>query len=114
METIPKQPPAGLNRRDFLKTTGLGLAAAAIGLGGLFSKDAAARTSGVITMRIPRTGEELPAIGLGTYLTFDVIPGQPREFIREVMRRFWDGGGRLVDTSPLYGSIRLATGASGF
>ncbi|KAF0178335.1 MAG: putative oxidoreductase aryl-alcohol dehydrogenase like protein [Nitrospirae bacterium] len=110
METTPKRIPAGLSRRDFLKTAGLGLAVAAATSGALFSRDAAARTSGVITRKVPRTGEELPAIGLGTYLTFDVIPGQPREFIREVMRRFWEGGGRVVDTSPLYGSGEISVG----
>lgn len=110
METTSKQTPAGIDRRDFLKTAGLGLAAAAMFSGGLIGKDASARTSDIITRKIPRTGETLPAIGLGTYLTFDVIPGQPREFIREVMRRFWEGGGRVVDTSPLYGTGEISVG----
>lgn len=52
----------------------------------------------------------VPAIGLGTYLTFDVLPGQPREHVREVLRRFWDGGGRVIDTSPLYGTGKISVG----
>jgi len=110
METKTSEVPQGVNRRSFLKTAGLGLAAAALASGGVFSKNAAAQTSRIITKKIPKTGEIVPAIGLGTYLTFDVIPGQPREFIREVMRRFWDGGGRVVDTSPLYGTGEISVG----
>jgi diketogulonate reductase-like aldo/keto reductase len=60
--------------------------------------------------KIPRSGEMLPAIGLGTYLTFDLIPGSPRNNIREVIKRFWDGGGRVFDTSPLYGSGEISVG----
>jgi diketogulonate reductase-like aldo/keto reductase len=52
----------------------------------------------------------VPAIGLGTYLTFDVLPGQPREHIREVIKRFWEGGGRVIDTSPLYGTGEISIG----
>lgn len=110
METKTSEVPQGVDRRSFLKTAGLGIAAAALASGGLFSKNASAQTSGIITKKIPKTGEIVPAIGLGTYLTFDVIPGQPREFIREVMRRFWDGGGRVVDTSPLYGTGEISVG----
>lgn len=110
METKTSAVPQGVNRRSFLKTAGLGLAAAALASGGLFSKNASAQTSGIITKKIPKTGEIVPAIGLGTYLTFDVIPGQPREFIREVMRRFWEGGGRVFDTSPLYGTGEISVG----
>lgn len=113
MENSPKSASFGINRRDFLKTAGLGLAATALATGGLFGNSAAAQTSGIITKKVPRTGELLPAIGLGTYLTFDVIPGQPREFIREVMKRFWDGGGRVVDTSPLYGTGEISVGDFG-
>lgn len=37
----------------------------------------------------------MPVIGLGTFLTFDVIPGQKRDHLGEVMRRFWEAGGRV-------------------
>jgi diketogulonate reductase-like aldo/keto reductase len=60
--------------------------------------------AGVLTKTIARTGESVSALGLGTFLTFDALPGQPRDNLREVVKRYWDGGVRLLDTSPLYGS----------
>ena len=66
--------------------------------------------SDVITRTIPRTNETLPAIGLGTFLTFDVIPGQPRENLHDVIKHYWDAGARLIDTSPLYGTAEITVG----
>ncbi|MDQ8731039.1 aldo/keto reductase [Bradyrhizobium sp. LHD-71] len=63
-----------------------------------------------ITRAVPRTGERVPVIGLGTFETFDVNPGEPREHIREVIRRFHAAGGRVVDTSPLYGMSEVSVG----
>lgn len=64
----------------------------------------------LITRRIPRTGETVPAIGLGTFMTFDKKPGAPRDHLREVLHRFHAGGGRVVDTSPLYGLAEVTAG----
>ncbi|WP_432937353.1 aldo/keto reductase [Kribbella sp. CA-253562] len=66
----------------------------------------------VITRQIPRTGEAVPAIGLGTFMTFDKRPGAPRDHLREVLKRFHAGGGRVVDTSPLYGLSEVTVGDS--
>ncbi|MGM0576893.1 MAG: aldo/keto reductase [Myxococcota bacterium] len=60
---------------------------------------------------IPRTGEEIPMIGLGTWRTFDV--GDSREErapLVEVLRRFFARGGRLVDSSPMYGEAEEVVG----
>lgn len=102
--------PASANRREFMKALGLGIAATAVASSTLFGAGASAQRPGLITKTIPRTGEVLPAIGLGSFLTFDVLLGQPRDHIREVIRRFWEGGGRLIDTSPLYGMAEIHVG----
>ena len=52
---------------------------------------------------IPASGERIPAVGLGTWITFDVAPGSERRARGEVLRAFFESGGRLVDSSPMYG-----------
>jgi aryl-alcohol dehydrogenase-like predicted oxidoreductase len=59
---------------------------------------------------IPATGEMIPAIGLGTFETFDITPGEPRGHVREVIRLFHEPGGRVIDTSPLYGMSEVNVG----
>ncbi len=58
----------------------------------------------MLTRPIPSTGEALPVIGLGTWQTFDVgdAPAE-RAPLAEVLAAFVAGGGRLVDSSPMYG-----------
>jgi len=104
-------PPA--TRRAFLRgTLGFGAAAAALPATAFLpgSRTAAQVPAGLITRTIPRTGNSLPVIGLGTFLTFDVIPGEKRDHLREVVRRYWEGGARVVDTSPLYGTAEITVG----
>lgn len=110
MSPSPSKARRCVHRRDFLKTFTLGLAASAVSPRSLPAADGPRSDSGLITRKIPRTGEELPAIGLGTFLTFDVIPGRTREHLREVIRRYWEGGARVIDTSPLYGTAELSVG----
>jgi diketogulonate reductase-like aldo/keto reductase len=53
---------------------------------------------------IPRSGEALPIVGLGTYQSFAVGSGKSeREPLKEVLRLFAQHGGTLVDSSPMYG-----------
>jgi aryl-alcohol dehydrogenase-like predicted oxidoreductase len=61
------------------------------------------------TRPIPRTGEQLPAIGMGTWRTFDVGEGD-RAPLREVLRRLFDAGGRVIDSSPMYGRAEQVVG----
>lgn len=98
------------DRRVFLKGTGLGL-------GGLFLSTAVpsigiSQESGrqPLMRPIPKSGELLPAVGLGTFETFDIMPGEPREHVREIIRRFYEAGGRVIDTSPLYGMSEVSVG----
>jgi diketogulonate reductase-like aldo/keto reductase len=57
----------------------------------------------IITKTIPGSDVALPAVGLGTFQTFDAIPKDARTTRDEVLKRFWASGGRVVDVSPLYG-----------
>ncbi len=60
---------------------------------------------------IPASGEEIPVIGLGTARTFDVGPkAEARAPLREVLRLFFQAGGTLVDTSPMYGRAEAVVG----
>jgi diketogulonate reductase-like aldo/keto reductase len=71
--------------------------------------DAAAFT--VANRPIHRSGELLPAVGLGTYQSFDAGNGAgERESLKEVLRLFVQNGGALVDSSPMYGSSESVVG----
>jgi len=85
----------GMSRRAWLRLAfGAGVAA-------MTSTSAAAAT---IRRPIPRSGEMLPVIGLGTYQAFDVGGAESeREPVREVLREFARRGGSVVDSSPMYG-----------
>jgi aryl-alcohol dehydrogenase-like predicted oxidoreductase len=63
----------------------------------------------VLTRTIPRTGEALPAIGLGTWQTFDVGPDQHGPLF-EVVTKLFASGARLIDSSPMYGRAEETTG----
>lgn len=106
-----------INRRGFLGTMG----AAATGLALASSSTAEAQdanavspasdsTPDVLTRALPRSGESLTALGLGTFLTFDLKPGDRREDLRQVFARYIAAGGRVIDTSPLYGSAEVSVG----
>jgi len=62
---------------------------------------------------IPSTGETVPAIGMGSWLTFDVgdDPSLRRQRA-EVLGAFFEGGGRIIDSSPMYGSSQAVIGAA--
>jgi diketogulonate reductase-like aldo/keto reductase len=61
--------------------------------------------------RIPSSGEEIPVVGLGTWITFNVGDDTAaRDACAEVMRAFFDAGGRLIDSSPMYGSSQDVIG----
>jgi len=70
-----------------------------------------AQTSGLLTRPIPATGELLPVVGLGTWITFNV--GNDRELRDDcaaVVIAFFAAGGRMIDSSPMYGSSQPTIG----
>ncbi len=65
----------------------------------------------MLTRAIPSSGEKLPVIGLGTSRTFDVgAAASERAPLEEVLRKLVQLGGKLVDTSPMYGRAEAVVG----
>lgn len=63
----------------------------------------------LIRRKIPGTSESLPAVGLGTWQTFDVTPeGFPP--LREVLTTLIGEGGSVIDSSPMYGKSEEVVG----
>jgi diketogulonate reductase-like aldo/keto reductase len=63
----------------------------------------------MLTRPIPRTQEALPIIGLGTWQAFDVDPARRAPQV-EVMKQFLAAGGRVIDSSPMYGKAEGVVG----
>ncbi len=59
------------------------------------------------TRAIPRTGEKLPVIGMGTWRTFDTSERAP---LVDVVRTLLDAGGAVIDSSPMYGRSETTIG----
>jgi diketogulonate reductase-like aldo/keto reductase len=79
----------------------------------LVSKAAAVAKShnGMLLRAIPSSGEKLPVVGLGTWQTFDVgAPPADRQPLEEVLQAFVRLGGRVVDSSPMYGRAEGVVG----
>jgi aryl-alcohol dehydrogenase-like predicted oxidoreductase len=93
-----------MTRRRFLQVSSAGMLAAAAGA-------RAGGGGGMESRPIPRSGEPLPVVGLGTWQTFDVGSAEAeRAPLQEVLRILLDGGGRAIDSSPMYGRAEAVTG----
>ena len=72
---------------------------------------APAQPNALLTRPIPSTGELLPVVGLGSWITFNVGDDPvARDACAEVMRNFVEAGGRTIDSSPMYGSSQQVIG----
>jgi aryl-alcohol dehydrogenase-like predicted oxidoreductase len=93
-------------RRKILQLgAGLG-AAAALGIA-----PARAQAKPLLARKIPRTGEMLPVIGMGTAIVFNIGSDAAQRAERsKVIQTFVDGGARLIDTAPSYGSAESVLG----
>ena len=94
-----------MNRRQFIR-----LAGGALGLAAIPSLGAAAAPA-LLRKPIPSSGEQIPAIGMGTWITFN-IGDDPlaQEQRSEVLRTFFAQGGGMIDSSPMYGSAEAVLG----
>ena len=89
-------------RRQFLKSSA---GAVLIGSAGITHLAQAASKTEMLRRPIPSSGELVPAIGMGTSGSFQ-IPAGGAEYaaLKEVVKRFFEGGATLIDTAPTYGN----------
>jgi diketogulonate reductase-like aldo/keto reductase len=93
-------------RRTLLRTS-----LAAVAATGLPPVLAPAQDGRPAARRIPSTGEAIPAVGLGTWITFNVGDDPTlRDECADVMAAFFEAGGRMIDSSPMYGSSQSVIG----
>ena len=66
----------------------------------------------MLTRVIPSSHEAIPVVGMGTWQTFDPPSLDERSLapLADVMRAFYDAGGRVIDSSPMYGNSERVTG----
>jgi len=85
-----------------------------LGLGALLPlmpRRALGQPASLVTRPIPSSGELLPVVGLGTWITFNVGDDPVlKDECAAVMAAFFDSGGRVVDSSPMYGSSQPTVG----
>src|SRR5690606_26814717 len=95
-------------RRDCLKFSLAAALAAAVPHGRAFG----AGEAPLLTRAVPRSGEQLPVVGLGSSATFaQVARSEDVSALREVLRTLIEGGGRVFDTAPSYGASEEVAGA---
>jgi len=93
------------SRRAFLASLGALGAASAIGPGSAGRAGARSAPGPMLTRAIPAAGEQVPVIGMGSWITFNVGEDEElRDHRVKVLQTFFDRGGGVIDSSPMYGS----------
>lgn len=97
---------SNISRRDFLSWLGM------LGLAAMGTKAAGQeRRNPLVTRPIPVSDEQLPVIGLGTWQTFDEnLNPETRERLKSVLTILFESGGRVIDSSPMYGRSEAVVG----
>lgn len=95
------------SRREML-ALGAGLGVATLGIAPALAQ---APATPLLTRKIPRTGEPLAVVGLGTAIVFDIGDDAAQRTERSaVIRLLVEGGARLIDTAPSYGTSESVVG----
>ncbi len=98
---------SGISRRKFLSTALAAIAA------GMVPTNLVAweKIPPILSKVIPSTGEKIPAIGMGTWITFNVGKNQSARDERvRILDAFFKYGGAMIDSSPMYGSAEEVVG----
>jgi aryl-alcohol dehydrogenase-like predicted oxidoreductase len=95
-----------MTRREATRLIG-GVTASCLWPIGATSAQSKSELATMLMRPIPSSGEKLPAIGLGTWQTFDAEKSAP---LAEVMSTFVKLGGRVIDSSPMYGRAEQVVG----
>lgn len=95
-----------INRRNFLNYLLTAISTV------LFNPSLAFSTSNQHSRIIPSSGERLPAVGLGSWLTFGIDVDDDKELKQRerIMREFLRRGGGVLDSSPMYGTAQEVIG----
>ena len=94
-----------ITRRTFVK------AAAASGAAFALPGTAPGAMHAPVMRTVPSSGEAIPAVGLGTWITFNVGDDPVlRDECADVIAAFFEAGGRMIDSSPMYGSSQPVVG----
>jgi aryl-alcohol dehydrogenase-like predicted oxidoreductase len=95
-----------MNRREFIKA-GI-VAGASMALAG---HDLLAQEAPLLQKKIPSSGETIPVIGIGTARRYEEIGSEAEKVpLRETLRRFKELGGKVIDSSPSYGTAEAVVG----
>ena len=79
---------------------------------GLLTIADAAAPAAMLKRPIPSSGEMIPVIGMGTSSSFEVSPRSAEyQALKEVLKRFVDGGATLIDTAPTYSNAEDILGS---
>lgn len=112
LDKPPQIPPFGrpIDRRRFLTAAAASGAALSLGIAPAGAQRGV--DSGSALLRpFPGTSEQIPAIGMGTWITFNVGGSRRlRDARAQVLQTFFDRGGTVIDSSPMYGSAEDVIG----
>jgi diketogulonate reductase-like aldo/keto reductase len=96
------------SRRQFLVSSAIVLSAAVVAT----AQPATTQSPSMRSRKIPSTGESIPVVGLGTWIAMNPprVDEAALKPLEEVVRVFYDAGGRVIDTAPSYGAAEEVTG----